>query len=138
MTELPPQESQERGPDTERSRRPGVPMEAEPAPAAGVHWLEPERQIPAAPVFMHVGREELPAVFGTAQPPHGLSGIVRRWAYRIPEHRTRHWVLLLLADRIDVLESAARDVGRRHPIWTALGVLGFAGLGTALAANRRR
>jgi hypothetical protein len=44
-------------------------------------------------------------VFGTAQPPRGLSGALRRRAYAIPEHRARHWALLLLADRVDVVET---------------------------------
>jgi threonine dehydrogenase-like Zn-dependent dehydrogenase len=58
-------------------------------------------------------------VFGTAQPPHGLSGLVRRTAYRIPEHRARRWALLLLADRLDILENAP---GTRLPLM--LGVIG--------------
>jgi hypothetical protein len=43
-------------------------------------------------------------VFGTAQPLHGLSGLVRRIAYGTRETKARHWLLLLVADRIDVLE----------------------------------
>jgi len=43
-------------------------------------------------------------VFGTAQPASGLSGLVRRAAYRIPEHHAARWALLLAGDRIDVLE----------------------------------
>jgi hypothetical protein len=54
-----------------------------------------------------VHRSELPAmtpVFGTAQPLHGISGVVRRIAYGTRETKARHWLLLLMADRIDVLE----------------------------------
>jgi hypothetical protein len=36
--------------------------------------------------------------------PRGLSGLVRRAAYRVPEHRTARWALLLAGDRLDVLE----------------------------------
>jgi hypothetical protein len=43
-------------------------------------------------------------VFGTAQPLHGLSGVLRRVAYSTRETRARHWMLLLAADRVDVLE----------------------------------
>ena len=45
--------------------------------------------------------------FGAALPARGLSGVVRRAAYRIPERRPARWVLLLAADRIDVLETRA-------------------------------
>src|SRR5690606_6810186 len=49
-------------------------------------------------------------VFGTAQPPHGVSGALRRAAYRLPERRARHWLLLLLADRVDMLEDRVGGV----------------------------
>jgi hypothetical protein len=38
---------------------------------------------------------------------------MRRMAYRIPEWRARHWMLLLLADRVDVVEGLLGDVMRR-------------------------
>jgi hypothetical protein len=42
-------------------------------------------------------------VFGTAQPARGLSGLLRRGAHLAPEHRASRWMLLVAADRIDVL-----------------------------------
>jgi hypothetical protein len=46
-------------------------------------------------------------------PPHtqtiplrGLSGRMRQAAYRWPDWRARRWMLLTLADRVDVVESA--------------------------------
>jgi hypothetical protein len=89
------------GPDA----RPGVPREAEPQPDPGAHWARPPRQSPTVTVLRRKGLDELTPVFGTAQPPHGLSGLIRRAAYRAPEHKARHWAGLLLADRVDVLES---------------------------------
>jgi hypothetical protein len=44
-------------------------------------------------------------VFGTAQPYRGISGMLRRAAYDVPEHYARHWMLLLLADKVDVREE---------------------------------
>lgn len=44
-------------------------------------------------------------VFGTAQPYRGVSGMLRRAAYDVPEHNARHWMLLLLADKVDVREE---------------------------------
>jgi hypothetical protein len=39
-------------------------------------------------------------------PLHGMSGRLRRFAYRYQDWQPRKWMLLMLADRIDVLESA--------------------------------
>ena len=44
-------------------------------------------------------------VVGSAQPPRGVSGMMRRSAYEIPEHYARHWMLLMAADRVDVMED---------------------------------
>jgi hypothetical protein len=90
--------------DLPKSQRPGVPMEREPqklTPNAPEHF---DRMRPRHGI---VHRTELPSmtkVFGTAQPLHGISGLVRRIAYGTRETKARHWMLLLMADRIDVLE----------------------------------
>jgi hypothetical protein len=91
--------------DLEPNSRPGIPMESEPAPAEGAHWDAPPQQ---AGTEGHLHRVELEGptpVVGTAQPPHGVSGLLRKQAYRIPEHHARHWMLLLAADRIDAVED---------------------------------
>lgn len=94
------------GIDESPERRPGVPMEAEPPhPAQGAYWETPERQRKRFRHLKRKGLDELTPVFGTTIPPRGASGIVRRIAYRIPEHRARRWMLLLMADRVDVLEG---------------------------------
>ena len=99
------QEHDARGVDTAPEDRPGVPMEAEPRPAEGAHWRTPERQPVSERHPHHAGIERPTPVVGTAQPLHGVSGLVRGAAYNIPEHYARHWAMLLAADRIDVLES---------------------------------
>lgn len=92
--------------DTTPENRPGVPMEKEePEPAGNAHWLEPERMTNPGYVLKRAGLEELTPVFGTTVPPRGLSGAMRTAAYKIPEHFTSHWLILLAADRIDVLED---------------------------------
>lgn len=93
------------GIDGSQEARPGVPMEAEPRIAAGVHWRRPERQWVRKKHFKRRGLDQLTPVFGNAVPPRGVSGVMRRVAYMIPENRARHWGLLLLADRVDVLEG---------------------------------
>lgn len=85
-------------------------MEAPPAPAEGAHWTEPERQQGADEHLHHTGIERATAVVGTAQRPHGVSGWLRTRAYDIPEHYARRWLLLLFADRVDVVEDRLGDM----------------------------
>lgn len=117
-------------PDADRSERPGVPMLEEPS----VPVLRGD-QLPAqhteVEVLRGAGVPLMTPVFGTAQPPRGLSGVIRRGAYRIPEHRATRWMTLLLADRVDIWESRIR----RHPLIAAAAVLGLVGV---LGARRRR
>ena len=142
------------GVDAAPQTRPGVPMEAEPPHVSGgSHWERPPEQEARTKVFHRPGLDRLTPVFGTAQPPRGLSGLMRGIAYGIPDHRARRWALLLAADRVDVVESrvaelvaspfklaglngVARRIERRPVL--AMG-LGFAaGLGLAAAVRRTR
>lgn len=97
------------GIDATAAARPGVPMEAEPRPAEGAHWREPPQQPGAEEHLRRAGLDRPTPVVGTAQRPHGLSGLMRRKAYDIPEHYARHWALLLAADRVDVVEHRLGD-----------------------------
>lgn len=54
------------------------------------------------------------AVFGTSVPPSGLSGKVRRYAFQHSEDRYRHWIPLILADRINMVEGLIDDLKRGH------------------------
>jgi len=93
------------GRDIAPYERPGVPMEHEPRPLTpGVRWNEPERMSPVPWVTKRMELDRLTPVYSTALPPRGLSGLLRRIAYNIPESHARHWATLLLADRVDVLE----------------------------------
>ena len=83
--------------------RPGVPQEIEPE-RAEANWLVPEQQTSEPEPMIGQGRHLTP-VYSTANQARGLRGIVRRIAYRVPDYRPRRWALLVLADRIDVLES---------------------------------
>ncbi len=55
-------------------------------------------------------------VFGTAQPPAGLAGAIRRYAYKFPDHWMRHWSTLLFADRVDVWEHRAQRMRGLLPV----------------------
>jgi hypothetical protein len=89
-----------------------------------------DQQQADVPVLVGVDVGRLTPVFGTMQPPRGLSGLIRRAAYRVPEHKAPRWMLLLLGDRVDVWESRLR-----RQRWKALGV---AAAVAALLVWRRR
>src|SRR3954451_22162452 len=57
----------------------------------------------------------LPPVFGTAQPPSGIPGAIRRYAYHYSEGRTAHWLLLVLGDRVDAWEHHLKSLLTLHP-----------------------
>ena len=59
-------------------------------------------------------RPGLSAVFGTSAPPSGLSGRIRRYAFRYSEGSFGHWIPLLLADRINVIEGIVDDLKQGH------------------------
>jgi hypothetical protein len=118
-----------RGVDRRPEDRPGVPKETAPHRLPGAHGIEPPRQVPSTEVLRRVDLARLTPVYGTAQPPSGVSGTLRRIAYTIPDHKARHWILLLLADRIDVIEHgdglcrllpAALLVGAAAGVWLAV------------------
>lgn len=104
------------GVDLDPKDRPAVPKERFNVEGTGAHWHFPERQKPERPRERSIEHRFLTPVFGTACPTKGLSGIIRRYAYRrFSEGRSAHWLLLMLADRIDVLESGVTALLRGRP-----------------------
>jgi hypothetical protein len=103
------------GVDLDPKVRPAVPKERFDPGATGAHWEFPERQIPRYRREKSTEHAFLTPVFGTVCPPKGLSGLIRRYAYTFSEGRTAHWTLLVLADRIDVLESRLTALLRGRP-----------------------
>lgn len=117
------------GSDGSRLQRPGVPQERQPPePLASAHWLEPDQQRATEEPLVGHGLTLTP-VFSTALPVRGLSGALRRVAYRVPDYKARRWLLLMAADRIDVLEHRPRLLFK----WGAL----IAATGLGIAALRR-
>lgn len=108
------------GIDGDRARRPGVPRERAPRPFPNTRF-PPQRQPGESSVPMH-GRpnKQMPPVFGTAVPLKGLSGMVRRAAYRRPDHAPSHWLLMMLGDRVDNLEHRVKKLA---PVAVGLGVV---------------
>ncbi|HYF74921.1 MAG TPA: hypothetical protein VD864_18980 [Nocardioides sp.] len=104
------------GADLDPADRPSVPRERFDPGATGAHWELPERQPEDRPRERSIEHGELPPVFGTTCPTRGLSGAIRRLAYaRYSEARAAHWLLLIGADRVDVVESTLRSWGTGHP-----------------------
>lgn len=103
------------GADLDRKNRPAVPMERTPPRyLEGKHWDQPEQQKRDIEVFVSPERPALTPVFGTSTPPKGLSGLIRRLAYKLTENDIRHWLLLLLADRVNMVEGIGQDLSRGH------------------------
>ena len=78
----------------------------------GYNWDRPEQQPVDIEVLHSNERPNVTAVFGTSVPPSGLSGLVRRWAFRYGEGSFGHWIPLIMADRINVVEGILDDI--RH------------------------
>lgn len=100
------------GSDLDPELRPGVPMDK--APLIGVETLYPdfEQQVPRAKVHKSVEHAKLTPVFGNVCPPKGLSGVIRDVAYGYSEGQLKHWLLLMVADRVDVVEDIFTDLIR--------------------------
>lgn len=102
------------GVDLDPKDRPSVPkLRPE---ETGAHWDFPEHQPENRPRERSLEHAFLTPVFGTSTPLHGLSGRIRRHAYRhYSEGRTAHWLLLILGDRVDAWESHMRSFATRRP-----------------------
>jgi hypothetical protein len=102
------------GADLDHADRPAYPKERVPARLEGVHWDQPEQQAERVEVFCSTERPGITPVFGSTCPPRWLSGRLRRLAFRYSENDLRHWLLLLMADRVDVGEGLVEDLARGH------------------------
>lgn len=110
------------GVDRDMARRPGVPREREPQPWPNSRF--PPARMRARPASPRHGRpnKPMPPVFGTAHPLRGLAGLVKRLAYRLPDHKPTHWLLMLLGDRV---ESWTHRTKKLLPIALPLGAALF-------------
>src|SRR4051812_17541793 len=102
------------GADLDRANRPAVPMERTPPRFIDAHWDEPEHQHSNVKVFHSIERPGLTPVYGTSTPPSGLSGKMRELAYKYSENDVRHWLILLVADRVNVGEGLLQDLAHGH------------------------
>src|SRR5206468_12294238 len=103
------------GADLDPKDRPGTPKEHFDPDATGAHWEFPDRMPDTEERERSIEHKFLTPVYGTAQPLHGVSGKIRRYAYTFSEGRTAHWLLLMLGDRVDVLGGRFEAIRRGKP-----------------------
>jgi hypothetical protein len=104
------------GVDLDPKDRPSVPRERFDPDLGGAHWQFPERQPERWPRERSIEHRFLTPVFGTSCPPKGLSGAMRKFAYRrYSEGRAAHWLVLMAADRVDTFESTIGSLMSGHP-----------------------
>lgn len=93
-----------------------LPTPTSTAPTASTGYIRPD--IPQQPLTVEVlhsnERPNVTAVFGAAQPPSGLCGLLRRYAFKFSENEYGHWLPLLLADRANVVEGILDDLVHGH------------------------
>ena len=81
---------------------------------AGYSWERPPQQPVTVEVLHSNERPNVSAAFGTSTPPSGLSGMIRRYAFKYSESSYGHWLPLMLADRVGVVEGYLEDLARGH------------------------
>ena len=79
-----------------------------------LHYERPTQQEESVELLQSIERPSPSAVFGTSVPPSGLSGMIRRLAFRFSESEYGHWLPLLLADRINMVEGVLDDLRHGH------------------------
>lgn len=99
------------GHDADPDNKPNYPMKNyNGADFERLNYDKPPQQPINVEVLHSNERPGLTRVFGTSTPPAGLSGRIRRFAFRYSESSYGHWVPLVLADRINVVEGLVSDL----------------------------
>ncbi len=100
------------GIDTNPLNEPTYPMKDNDAEGNDETWDRPEKQQVDVEVLYSNERPSLPSVVGETLPPQFISGRLRRYAFQYSESRYRHWLPLLIADRINELEGVVADISK--------------------------
>lgn len=79
-----------------------------------LNWQRPPLQPVNIEVLHSNERPNLSAVFGTSVPPSGVSGAIRRFAFRYSEGSWTHWLSLIAADRVNMVEGIVDDLAHGH------------------------
>jgi hypothetical protein len=145
------------GVDADADNDPTYPYRARDKDDHSGEWDRPTQQGAEVEVLRSIEHKRLPAVFGTTVPPSGVSGVLRRAAFKYSESNWAHWLLLMGADRVNVVEGVLQDIGRgkipnvpaemgvrseyRHNkrgLATKLAVIGGVAAVAAVALSRRK
>jgi hypothetical protein len=103
------------GVDADQKNDPTYPMKnRNDGEQAGYSWERPQQQPLTVEVLHSNERADVTSVFGTSTPPSGPSGALRRLAFRYSESSYGHWLPLVLADRVSVVEGVLSDLKRGH------------------------
>jgi hypothetical protein len=81
---------------------------------AGYSWERPTQQQTDVEILHSNERPNVSAAFGTSTPPSGVSGMIRRAAFNFSENSYGHWLPLMLADRIGMVEGVVDDLAHGH------------------------
>jgi hypothetical protein len=100
------------GIDADPENNPTYPMRHIENQTRGLTWARPNRQKPDVEILQSIEHNRQPAVVGTSTPPSGLSGVIRRLAFRRSESDWWHWLMLMGADRLNVVEGVVQDLSR--------------------------
>jgi hypothetical protein len=99
------------GVDADPKNNPTYPMKLRnDGEQAGYSWDRPQQQPLIVEVLHSNERPDVTSVFGTSTPPSGPSGALRRLAFRYSESSYGHWLPLVLADRVGVVEGVLGDL----------------------------
>jgi hypothetical protein len=79
-----------------------------------LNYERPLQQESSVEVLHSNERPGLSAVYGTSVPPSGLSGVMRRHAFKYSESHYGHWLTLIMADRVNIIEGIIADIKRGH------------------------
>ncbi|SNC77152.1 hypothetical protein SAMN06265337_3729 [Hymenobacter gelipurpurascens] len=74
----------------------------------------PKQQPIEVELLKSIERPTVSAVYGESAPPSGLSGMIRRFAFKYSESHYGHWLPLLVADRVNVVEGVLDDLMHGH------------------------
>ncbi|MFL5739665.1 MAG: hypothetical protein ACJ75B_05575 [Flavisolibacter sp.] len=77
-----------------------------------IHYEKAPQQPENIEVLHSIERPGVTRVFGTSTPPSGLSGVIRRQAFKYSEATAAHWMTLVLADRVDVIQGIIQDISK--------------------------
>ena len=75
-------------------------------------WQRPPLQDVDVEILQSIEHKQRPAVVGTSTPPSGVSGMLRRLAYTRSESNLLHWMLLIGADRVNMVEGLVQDLAK--------------------------